>query len=51
MSALPGQLCAPFATLDLKLDWPYVMTWQSHVFNKSQARDFHRFVPKEIKSR
>ncbi len=44
-----GQLCAPFASMDLKLDWPYVMTWQPQVFNKSQARDFHRFVLSQVK--
>ena len=43
-----GQLCAPFREMVLKLDWPYVMTWQPHVFNKTQARAFHRFILGQI---
>ena len=44
-----GQLCSPFESMSLDLDWPYVMTWQPHVFNKAQARDFHRFIVGQVK--
>ncbi len=43
-----GNLCAPFAGMDLPLDWPYVMTWQPHVLNKKQAREFHRFIQTQL---
>lgn len=38
------QLCMPVGARFLDLEWPYVMTWQPAVFNKPQARAFHRFI-------
>lgn len=44
-----GHLHAPFPDYSLSLDWPYIMTWYPHVFNKSYARAFHHFILSTIK--